>query len=283
MSWKEAVNAALRRTTGLQLTRARVVDGPIRRPRARPGDRLLERPVFILCSVRSGSTLLRVLLDSHSQLHAPHELHLRDLAVRVTGEPAAKALTELGLDRRHLEYLLWDRLLDRELQQRGKRFLVNKTPTDVFIAARILECWPDARLLFLLRHPAAIARSRAQARPHDSEEQNVAMVRRYGDALERARAAHPGLSIRYEELTADPRAELQRVCSFLDVAFEERMIDYDRFDHGRYRVGLGDWTEKIRSGVIHPAAPAPPDVPAGLRELCEAWGYDPGPVVAPNP
>jgi hypothetical protein len=281
-SLKHVVNAALRRTTGLQLTRARVAGAPARAPRTRPGDRLLERPAFILSSVRSGSTLVRVLLDSHSELHAPHELHLRDLAVTVSGEPAAKAVAELGLDARHLEYLLWDRLLHREVQRNGKRRLVNKTPTDVFIADRIAECWPDAQFIFLLRHPASIARSRADARPQDSAAQNVAMVRRYADALEQVRARHAGLLVRYEDVTADPAAQLERICAFLGVAFEPGMLDYDRFEHGPYRVGLGDWTDKIRSGVIHPAAPAPADVPEGLRDLCSAWGYAPDRVAAPR-
>lgn len=280
MSWKRGVNAALRRTTGLQLTKARVLAAPRGTPQTRPGDRLLERPAFILSTVRSGSTLLRVLLDSHSALHSPHELHLRDLAVEVRSGPATKAMDELGLDARHLEYLLWDRLLQREVALHGKRLLVNKTPTDVFVAERICECWPDARFIYLLRHPGSIARSRSEARPQDSEEQNVAIVRRYADALERARQTWPGLVVRYEDVTADPEAQLRRICTYLEVPFEPQMLDYDRFDHGRYQVGLGDWTEKIRSGVIHPAVPAPPAVPEGLRDLCQAWGYDAGPVAA---
>lgn len=273
MGLKQAINAVLRRTTGLQLTRARLLSAGAGPPRTRPGDRLLERPAFILSSVRSGSTLLRVLLDSHSEIHAPHELHLRDLRVALKGEPATKSMGELGLDERHLEYLLWDRLLHRELERRGKRLLVNKTPTDVFIADRIVECWPDARFVHLLRHPGAIARSRAAARPQDSEERNVEVILRYADALEAVRARHPGLVIRYEDLTADPARELCRACEYLGVAFEPQMLDYDRFDHGRFRVGLGDWSEKIRSGAVHPAVPAPAEVPAGLRELCAAWGY----------
>jgi hypothetical protein len=276
VSWKDSVNAVLRRTTGLQLTKARAGAPlvPVGRPQTLPGDRLLERPAFILSTVRSGSTLLRVLLDSHSKLHAPHELHLRDVLVKVRTQPATKAMDELGLDGDQLQYLLWDRLLHRELERHGKRFLVNKTPTDVFIAERIRACWPDARFLFLLRHPASIARSRAEARPQDSVEENVAKVRKYADALEAARAAFPGHVVRYEELTADPGGELERICSFLGVAFEPQMLEYDRFEHGRYKVGLGDWTEKIRSGRIQPAQPAPDEVPAGLRELCAAWGYD---------
>jgi hypothetical protein len=238
-----------------------------------PGDRLLERPAFILSSVRSGSTLLRVLLDSHSQLHAPHELHIRHLTVRLRNKPVRKAMAELGLGRKRLQFLLWDRLLHRELTRHGKRYLVNKTPSDVFIANAIKECWPDARFVYLLRHPAAIAASRARARPQDSEARNLAAVRRYTDALEKARAKHPGHVIRYESLTEDPRGELEKLCAFLDVPFEESMLDYARFDHGAYKVGLGDWTEKIRSGEIQPATPPPAEVPEALREVAAAWGY----------
>lgn len=238
-----------------------------------PGDRLLERPAFILSSVRSGSTLLRVLLDSHSELHSPHELHLRHLTVRMRNKPVRKAMAELGLGRSRIQYLLWDRLLHRELTRHGKRHLVNKTPSDVFIADRIAECWPDARFVYLLRHPAAIARSRAKARPQDSQERNLQAVRRYTDALERARAKHPGHVVRYEDLTADPQGELERLCAFLGVAFEPAMLDYAQFDHGTYKVGLGDWTEKIRSGEVKPADPPPADVPEALRPVCEAWGY----------
>ncbi|MEA2321288.1 MAG: hypothetical protein QOD81_1138 [Solirubrobacteraceae bacterium] len=271
MAWKRSLNRALARATRFELRRVGA-----RRPRAPlPGDRLLKAPVFVLCTVRSGSTLLRVLLNSHSQIHAPQELHLRDLDVAVTSPYAEQALAEIGLDAAQLDYLLWDRLLHRELAQSGKRLLVNKTPTDVFIADRIRECWPDARFIFLLRHPAAVAVSRQGLRPQDSPEQNAAMVRLYGDALQAARQAHPGLTVRYEDLAADPRPVTQEVCRFLGVRWEPEMLEYGRQDHGRYRAGLGDWKDKIRSGSVQPPEPAPAEIPPALVELCEAWGYAP--------
>ena len=267
------MNAALVRATGYQLQKPR----PSRRLRmtVRPGDRLLERPAFILCTVRSGSTLLRVLLSSHSQIHSPHEMHLRDLSVQVKSAYAEKSLGEVGLEARNLEYLLWDRLLHRELAEAGKRLLVNKTPSDVWIVDRILECWPDARFIFLLRHPGAIARSRQAARPQDTPERNAEMVLRYGQAVEDARRAHAGHTVRYEDLAADPEAETRRLCEFLGVAWEPEMLDYGRFDHGRLRPGLGDWSEQIKSGKIQAPKPLPTadEVPDALRELTQAWGY----------
>lgn len=240
--------------------------------------RLLTAPVFILCSVRSGSTLLRVLLDSHSQIHAPPELHLRGMRVRVRGRYSQRSLNAIGLDRRELRHLLWDRVLHRELERSDKAILVNKTPSDVFIADRIRECWPDARFVFLLRHPLAIVRSRAAARGKANEpDRNLRRVLRYGAALEAARARHPGPTLRYEDLTRDPAGETRRVCEFLGVPWEPAMLDYGRREHGAFRPGLGDWSENIRSGSVQPAAPLPAaeEVPAALRELCAAWGYLP--------
>ena len=56
-----------------------------------------------------------MLLDSHSRIHSPQELHLRDLTVKVKTDYAAKALGEIGLDDEQMRFLLWDRLLQREL------------------------------------------------------------------------------------------------------------------------------------------------------------------------
>ena len=250
---------------------------PRKRPLVPAGERLVASPTFILCSVRSGSTLLRVLLNSHSQVFAPHELHFRFIRVRLTRRASQRAMAELGLEKESLEHLLWDRILHRLLAGSGKPRIVCKTPSDVFIADRIRACWPDARFIFLLRHPAAIARSRAAVATDRGPERNVEVVLRYGEALEQARQAYDGLTVRYEDLTADPESETRRVCAFLGLDWEPAMLDYGRADHGRYKAGLGDWAEKIRSGAVQPATPPPPleETPEPLRELAEAWGYAP--------
>jgi hypothetical protein len=288
---KRRMNVALRRATGYELRKPKAALTPEehaaqqrrQRRRLRAGDRLLDAPTFVLCSVRSGSTLLRVLLDSHSRICAPHELHLRDISVSLKTEYSERSLGEIGLAADRLEYLLWDRMLHRELAESGKELLVNKTPSDVFIIDRILECWPDARFIFLLRHPVSVARSRHNLRPQDSDARNLRMVRRYGDAIEAARHAHDGLTVRYEDITEDPERETRRLCEFLGVAWEREMVDYGQFDHGRLRPGLGDWSEQIKSGRVQAPKPlpAPDEVPEELRELAAAWGYLPARAVQP--
>jgi hypothetical protein len=264
--WSRSLNRALGRLTGYEL----------RSTKALGTHRLVREPAFILCTLRSGSTLLRVMLDSHSRLHAPHEIHLRYLAVRFEARWAERAARAMGLDQRRMEHLLWDRLLDRQLGRSGKPRLVEKTPNNVFIADRLRECWPDSRFVFLLRHPGAIARSRMAVLGEQGDPgRNVELIRRYCEALEGARQAYDGHTVRYEQLATDPASVLPDLCEFLGVRFEPAMVEYGRFEHGPYRAGLGDWKDNIRTGRPQPPAPPPPpdEVPEPLRRYCEPWGY----------
>ncbi|MFF7593448.1 sulfotransferase [Streptomyces mirabilis] len=87
---------------------------------APPAPGLVDSPVFVLSSVRSGSTLPRVLLNSHSQIRAPHETHPRTVHVHLSRDFTAEAMRALGLDKDELEHALWDR-------------------------PRLHRCWPSAR------------------------------------------------------------------------------------------------------------------------------------------
>jgi hypothetical protein len=289
MDWKRKANETLAGVTGFQISRA----GPAARPGAaavpaqsgvavetiRPPadpktDRLLVAPVFIMAPVRSGSTLLRALLDGHSALHAPHELHVRRLTVGFGTSLAEKAMDTLGHNRADLEHLLWDRVLHRELQKSGKQTIVEKTPANAFAYKRISTCWPDARFIFLLRHPVSIARSWHEAgfvkrSPQEAELDAL----RYMKAVQKARKALPGLTLRYEQLTEDPERETRRVCGFLGVPWEREMLEYG--DRLLLQKGLGDWKDKIRSGSVQPGRelPGPDEIPETLRAMCDIWGY----------
>lgn len=257
-----------------------------RPPRNPAADRLLTEPVFVLSPPRSGSTLLRVVLNSHPELHAPIETHVRRLTVKATTEPARQALKELGHNMADVEHLLWDRLLHRELLRSGKATMVEKTPSNVFVADRLATAWPDARFIFLLRHPLSIARSW-----HDGDPERRPMNRavqhtlKYMTAVERMRRELPGITLRYERLTSDPAGETRRLCDFLGIPWESGMITYGQQDHGTFRKGVGDWKDKIRTGTVQPGRPlpAPGEIPEELREISRSWGYLPADAPADGP
>jgi hypothetical protein len=301
MSMLRKLNSKLAETTGYQLRRVPPPPGAttagslgaIPAPRgsrpARPEpvpetptvdpavDRLLERPVFILTSVRSGSTLLRMMLGAHSRLHAAHELHLTGIEVYFkSGTPTERSLRTLGLGHEQLEGLLWDRALHRELVKSGKQFIVEKTPGNAFQWRRIAETWPDARFVFLRRHPGAVARSWHEAVPDRTREEAARRVLKYMESMQEAHAELGGHILRYEDLTTDPAAELRSLCAYLDLPYEPGTTDYgSSLKDAVLGAGFGDWTDKIRSGQVQPDRPAPAldEIPEVLRPMCRAWGY----------
>ncbi|MDX3615369.1 sulfotransferase [Streptomyces europaeiscabiei] len=295
MSLMRNLNRALTATTGLQVRRAPAAAPAA--PRATPPkpavkkptavyrcpapedlatDRLLRQPVFIMSPVRSGSTLLRMLMNAHPRLHSPHELHIRRLEVGYGSRLSQKAMSALDLERGDLEHLLWDRVMHRELVRSGKDFVVEKTPSNAFVYERIRDCWPDARFVFLLRHPVSIAQSWHEGDPDKRTYDEAATdALRYMKAVDKARKALTGHTVRYEDITAEPEKEMRRLCDFLDIAFEPAMLDYGRKDDAQVVKGLGDWRDKIRTGQVQAgrALPAEDDIPEILRPMCRAWGY----------
>ena len=241
---------------------------------ARTPQRELSAPGFIFSSVRSGSTLLRMILNSHSEIFAPHELHLRHIKVTFEIPAAGQAMAALGFDEQELTAMTWDRLLTTALRRSGKSILVEKTPNLVFHWQQVARAWPDARFIYLLRHPAAILDSWQRARTTQTEQEAIAGVTRYLGKLREARASAPGITVRYEDLTSDPVREARRLCAFLGVGFEPAMVEYGNTDHGPLVAGLGDWHEKIRSGSVQDSRPVPEIVlPDRLRQLAADLGY----------
>lgn len=296
MSLMRNLNRALTATTGLQVRRAPAAapaapkatapKQAAKKPTAVyrcPGpedlatDRLLRQPVFIMSPVRSGSTLLRMLMNAHSRLHSPHELHIRRLEVGYGSKLSQKAMSALDLERGDLEHLLWDRVMHRELVRSGKDFVVEKTPSNAFVYERIRDCWPDARFVFLLRHPVSIAQSWHEGDPDKrTYDEAAADALRYMKAVERARQGITGgHTVHYEDITADPEKEMRGLCDFLGLDFEPAMLDYGRKDDAQVVKGLGDWRDKIKTGRVQAgrALPTEDDIPDLLRPMCEAWGY----------
>lgn len=205
-------------------------------------------------------------------------MHLRTLHVTLAREFSEDVMADLGLDKDELEHLLWDRVLHLQLQRSGKSVIVDKTPANVLMWKRLRRGWPRARYVFLLRDPASIVESVVSRRADGDRAAATLEVLDYAEHLDAARAALRGVTIRYEDLTADPARTMQTVCAHLHVPWEPAMLDYGRFDHGAFRPFAGDWSETIRSGIIQPARISAPsdNVDPAIRAVARGWGYAAG-------
>jgi hypothetical protein len=264
-------------------------------------DTLVRSPVFLMSLPRSGSTLLRCILDSHPLVHAPDELHLTCLEVNMTAPFAELTMKLLGLGSRELEHMLWDRILHHELVRSAKQIIVEKDPRDLLQWERFREAWPEARFIFLIRHPGTIYASIEESRrrikdraaklrdtPATGENADLYtasvnfaannpvptpdMVLNRIERLEEARHDLTGLTIRYEDLVNDPERVTRDICDFLEVPWDSRMLDYGAVDHGWT---WDDYGGKIKAGrVVAPRTiPAAEKMSAQLLSACRTWGY----------
>jgi hypothetical protein len=254
---------------------------------AQAAPRLVPSPVFLLSTPRSGSTLLRNILDTHSRVHATPELVLTEVGVQFLRFPSEYGMhtvyTELafgenGLTVHELEHLLWDRVLHQALVRSGKDILLHKAPRILLRWRRIAECWPEARYIFLLRHPMnVLASSRRMAVGGASMSSSTLtdFYLRYLYLLRRARAELPGLTVRYEDLTAEPERIGRAICEFLQIDWEPGMLDYGAADHGPFAPGSGDMSAKLRSGRLQAdrTLPSERDIPLTFRPICAEFGY----------
>ncbi len=130
---------------------------------------MADRPVFIGGLMKSGTSLLRVLLGQHPNLYATFESHWFDPAIRDEWEnPDSRRMTFL---RRFLEIAdtCYAGLVetkrqtpDREfidivyaamVQCAGKARWIDKTPDNVLHRDEIAAIWPDATLIHVTREP----------------------------------------------------------------------------------------------------------------------------------
>jgi len=193
-------------------------------------------PVFLFSLPRSGSTLVQRLLATHPDVKTTSEPWLmlplmyslrrpgvlaeygHRTAVRAIEDfcDALRAgreeyLTEL----RHLVLSLYASAAD------GAPYFLDKTPRYHLVADDIVELFPDACFIFLWRQPLAVAASMIE-----SFGEGRWNLERYavdlGEGLENLVAAsRPNddrcLSLRFEEVVADPQTQLARLLEFLQL------------------------------------------------------------------
>lgn len=211
---------------------------------------------FVIGVARSGTTLLRLMLDAHPELAIPHETHFLPAALRepdasrerffelLTGFPTWEDLkTPAELFREELLGLepfsvpeglrAFYRLYTRS---RGKTRWGDKTPKYVLHVRDIHKALPEARFLHILRDGRDVAVS---LRPlwFSPGESMEALAGMWSSHITRARAEGLGrpfyLEVRYEDLIADPARELRRICGFLDLPYDPRMLEYHQTARGR--------------------------------------------------
>jgi len=227
-----------------------------RPPGSRPG------PIFIIGMGRSGTTLIRSMLHHHPRIAIPYETHFmgryaerahefgdlgleanrRRVIDEILGEPMLKmwdyvpsagrilARTRAGTLAGVIDAIFRDYAESKQKMRWGDK----SDNTDSMPA--INDLFPDAQFIHIIRDGRDVARSviKLPWGPNDIIEaatwwnDYVWVARRMGAILGKERYTE----VLYENLVANPEAELRRLCRFLRESYAPEMLDYHKHAEG---------------------------------------------------
>lgn len=211
---------------------------------------------FIVGAPRSGTTLLRFMLDSHSQMAIPPETGFLTLANGLSGRGdklrqdfARVLLRSPNIEPLRSDFGLSEEALRRELNKIepftlaegyrafyrlyanrfGKPRWGDKTPVYAKALNLIREVFPEARFIHLIRDGRDVALSlrRMWFSPGDRVEDQAKYWREFVEAARRDGFGHRDyLEVRYESLILQTEKTLRQICDFIELEFEEGMLSY---------------------------------------------------------
>jgi hypothetical protein len=216
-------------------------------------------PIFIIGTERSGTNLLRLILNSHSSIAVPHPPHIMKFF-----DPLVSSYGDLANDRNFRQLIndvcrmvelhpypweikperervflhaqdrslisIYFAIYDQYLEFTGKKRWACKSTFMIEHVAEILRYYPDARFIYMVRDGRDVAVS---AKSSIFNHFHV-----YYSARRWKREQQAGLSwlsglppkqimlLKYENLITDPASVTESICGFLGERFEERMLEY---------------------------------------------------------
>jgi len=257
---------------------------------------------FVVGVPRSGTTLLRLMLDAHPELAIPPETHFIPAVIRACrkGASADRVAEAITGHRRWSDFgLAEEELLERlraidpleagpairaffELyaEKQGKPRWGDKTPGYATKMRRIQRALPEARFIHLIRDGRDVVLSRARK---SRRQKPVGLAarrwkRRVIATRNRSATVNHYIEVRHEDLVTDTDSTLRAVCDFVELRFDPAMLAYhehagERLDEidralparrGRHEL---DAEHRIAAHVRASEPPAPERIGAWRTEM----------------
>jgi hypothetical protein len=248
-------------------------------------------PVFIIGAMGSGSTLLRLILDSHDNIAIPRETGFmraynahQFIPFKWSGRNWAK---RMGWTRKELDEELahfYDRIFMRNVERQGKQRWGDKTPYHTWHIDDMARLFPEAVFIGIVRHPGACVSSNMSRWGH-TVTQAAYHYARYNREIAR-QAAQVGerfAIVRYEDLVLRPEALLRELLDWLGEPWSANVLDHHTVQgarggrlkvEGRSRVDdpidrsrISKWTTRMTEGQRNVLR-------RRLAQLGAFYGYD---------
>ena len=243
---------------------------------------MADAPFFVVGNDRSGTTVLRLALDRSAEAAVPPEsMFLLDFApvrrrggledperatrfaaevwshprVRLWGLAGGPPSVPPGLNHAEAYRFAVEAPFRAYARREGKERFGDKTPPYVHAADELLAIWPDARIVVLVRDARAVAHSivKLPFGPNNPYAAAGWWARGIRAGLE-AERRHPEqvVTVRYEDLVAEPETTVRRVCDHVRLGYNSEMLAIERGAPGKIVPEQAEWY----SGVSKPISAA---------------------------
>ena len=252
------------------------------------------RPVFIVGAGRSGTTLLRLMINRHPDIVVPAEAQfVPELIDRLPDDrPLSAAEVERALDFvvTHERWRDWQQdpaalrqrilclqaptlaeliaeLYRQVSDDAGKPQWGDKTPRNTRYIDRLHGLFPDAQFIHIIRDARDVAKSKrrlAWVGPFLFRSASV-----WDEAVRKTVLSGRSLPVslyrlvRYEDLVRDPEGELRKVCDFLNIDFSADMLAF----HETVDTNLTPFERTMKAHENLRRPPRPDDVERWRREM----------------
>jgi Sulfotransferase family len=269
-------------------------------------------PVFVLCMGRSGSTLLRLILDTHPDLACPPETNIPALCSQlavvwslIEGAPLAlqrgdapPAIPDAAIS--GIRQIM-DLMTAPYLNRRGKKLYCDKSLGTASYAELLVRIYPGTRFICLYRHAMDVISSGLEACPWGLNGYGfdqyiagspgnavMALARYWHDHAHEISAVeekHPDkcYRVRYEDMVRDPERVAAEIFGFIGIAQVPGIAqavfarEHERFgpaDHKIWHTSAISPASVGRSDSV-PSALIPPQFLESINELLGKLGYVP--------
>jgi hypothetical protein len=244
-------------------------------------------PIFVVGCPRSGTTMLRQILDSHPAISCGPETRflwgMRGIEERNWSSLAGFGLT---LDEWHDKVReLFESLHGNYARSQGKTRWADKSPDYALMLDYVEALYPQCQVVHLVRDPNDVVQSWIRFYGVRSVRRAAQSWVRYVRAAHDYARTHPAdraLEIRYEDVVGNPERSLQELFTWLGEPWTPEVLDFDQHAHslagGPLRLGRRGDGPSVRkdslgrAGILARSA-VDTIVRSSGRDLLRVFGY----------
>jgi sulfotransferase family protein len=215
-------------------------------------------PIFVVGTMRSGSTLLRLILDSHPNIAMGEETGFMGAVAATKAIPnwryGAEWYGRLGWSEQELDVRLHDfyaGMFERFAQSHGKKRWGDKTPFHSLHMAEMRRIFPDAVFLAIMRHPGAVVSSLHKRFHYTVADAAAYWTSTNTEVLRQGEALGPDRFVlfRYEDLVTSPEPVLRELMTWLGEPWSGELLRHQQVQAAKGTPRLVDGSTSTRAPI----------------------------------